>query len=214
MVFRIEQATFLSNKMCINTKEFEDYLLKKFGQNAFFFDKAVEFLIQDPASRESPNINSECFWERFRIFLSSHGYSDDDAIFDYCYGIFNLFWSYYSNGLIGLFKERSSELDLPRIYLNHRISSEEQLIGLPNKNKIFRGMSLAEYESGSFGMSWSLDIAIASRFPSDKDKANMKSCVVQSEVDKSEVLYHDPNDSAEKEIIVKNGLLTTGKLEA
>ena len=217
MIFKEPQATFLSNEMYINVQEFEQYLFSEFGDKASFFDMTVDFMLQDEANKAFENINimefsqvRKEFWGRFSGFLSSHDY-EDCSVFDYCYELFNYFCSYYYGGLSTLFKDRSPGWNGPRIYLTNRISNEEQLIGLPNEITVYRGMSLTEYNSYSFGMSWSLDVEVAKRFAVNQSNTGIKTIVVQSSLKKCNVLYHDPSDH-EKEIVVKNGLINNGKL--
>lgn len=215
LIFSEPSVSFLSKEMFIKIQEFESYLLDKFGDNAAFFDNAVNFLLQDKSKSEFVGVDlptfsqiRDSFWKRFSSFLLVNGYNNC-AVFDYSYELFNYFCSYYFGGLVSLFKDRAPEWEGPRIYLKHRICSDSQLTDLPEKIVVYRGMCEVEYYSFSYGMSWSIDKNVAERFANNNTQSGNRSLVIQSSVNKADVLYFDPTDK-EQEIVVKNGLIISG----
>ena len=201
--------------MCIDLQEFENYLCSEFGSGALFFDDSVNFLIQDRANKEFVGVDlptfsiiRDSFWERFSSFLKVNGY-DDCPIFYYNYELLNYFCSYYFGGITSLFKDRSPDWKGPRIYLTRRVCSDSDLKDLPEKITVYRGMCEAEYESSSFGMSWSIDKKVARDFADRNTAAGDKSFVIEANVNLIDVLYFCSTDH-EKEIVVRNGLITSG----
>ena len=185
MIFRASVGSFLSEKMCIDLQEFENDLCTQFGSDASFFDNGVNFLMQDKAKDEFFGVDlpafsmvRDSFWSRFSSFLEANGY-DDCPIFHYNYELFNYFCSYYFGGISGLLKDRSPDWNGSRIYLTCRICSISALRTLPEKITVYRGMCESEYESSSFGMSWSLDKKVAKDFADRNTDTGNKSFVIK-----------------------------------
>jgi len=91
-----------------------------------------------------------------------------------------------------------------------RICSDESIQALPDVIKVYRGMSIAEYESGSFGMSWSIDQKVANDFAfvhyPDEPRVVVQSCIT-----KKQILFYNPEDT-EGEIVVLNDSITDGSI--
>jgi len=215
LIFSDIEAAFLSEEMFIDLQEFQSDLLVKFGSDASFFNNVVNYFLQDNARDEFVGVDlitfseiRDSFWERFSSYLLCNGYKDG-SVFDYSYELFNYFCSYYFGGVTALFKDRAPEWEGPRIYLTHRICNASQLESLPNSITVYRGMSESEYNNSSYGMSWSLDKEVSKRFAENSNQSGTNSLVIEAKVNKTDVLYFDPTDH-EKEIVVKNGLITTG----
>ena len=210
-----ESKLFLSRSMCIDIHELQDLLVSGYGDSAIVFDALFKFMINDPASHvlkglngipysiEAGEFRSRCFG-----FLNSHGYYDC-ALFDFAYVMIGYFTSFYSGGLVELFKYRQAEDGGPKIYLNKRICSDENISKLPLNIEAYRGMSLAEYDSGTLGMSWSLDIEKAKGFAFDVYNDLPRGVVLKAIIRREAVLYYDPSDT-EKEITVANGTIQNG----
>jgi hypothetical protein len=89
---------------------------------------------------------------------------------------------------------------------NEFLFSEEErkfVNSLPQQISIFRGMTLEEYESGNFGISWTLDETIAkyflTTFRRNYDTANSEKMVHSLAIDKNQIVAYF-NDRKEKEI--------------
>jgi len=217
MIFCKECAVFLTESMCINVSEFQTSLRKRFGEQSQQFDDICKFLINDPASIHLKGLNviecsieSDAFLDRFRPFIKELGHDDDDDIFELAFVLFGYFSYFYSGGLQGLFKGRQPDDFGPRIYLKERICSDESIQALPDVIKVYRGMSIAEYESGSFGMSWSIDEKVAKDFAfvhyHDEPRVVVQSCIT-----KKQILFYNPQGT-EGEIAVLNDSITDGSI--
>jgi hypothetical protein len=86
------------------------------------------------------------------------------------------------------------------------MTTEEQtfLKNLPQKLVIYRGMTLQEYESRDFGVSWTLEIEkaefFAFKYIRNMTTCHLKKMVHKMTIDKKEVIAYF-NDRKEKEII-------------
>ncbi len=218
MIFDNTQERFLKDKMCINPNEFSDYMINRFGSEIakemndviHFLSKDEEAVLLSDVVIEKTPLIIKPFWNRFEAFLNKLGFNEGD-FFDYCYELFNYFCAYYTGGIWELFKKRNPEWLGPRIYLTNRICNEMDLINLPSKISAYRGMSKNEYNSSSYGMSWSLNVEEASRFALIQNGLGIDTVIVNAVIEKGDVLNYEPNDS-EEEIVVANGTVTSGVL--
>jgi hypothetical protein len=121
---------------------------------------------------------------------------------------------YYSGGIKELFKHRQAENEGPRIYLEERITDTEVIDShLPLSVTAYRGMSLEELDSDSFGMSWTLCKSKAEEFAFTVYSGKPRGTVVRSQIERGCILYYDPTDN-EKEVVVANGTITDGNVVA
>jgi hypothetical protein len=220
MIFDVQSMDFLSNELCININEFERYLSDRFGSETQCFNVLVSFLLKDEAKRKLPTLdvmNQNFERERlnkraFEHIRDSFTINDDQE--DYLYEIMCYFFWYYSGGIKGLFKHRQAESEGPRIYLEERITDTEVIEShLPLSVTAYRGMSLEELDSNSFGMSWTLCKSKAEEFAFTVYSGKPRGTVVRSQIERGSILYYDPTDN-EKEVVVANGTITSGNVVA
>jgi len=197
---------FLDNSMHINIHNFERYLNQRFGANATYFNQVLEFLINDQASTELAGLSgcdyqkiNDPFKKRSLKFIDNLSLGDD--FFEFSYVLLGYFSSYYSGGLQEMFKNRQADDLGPQIELKYKIISDEILSKLPDKLIAYRGMSHAEYQSGKFGMSWSLNENSARGFAFDH--YDQRGMLVKGKIPKKLILHYYTNDS-ENEIIIPN----------
>ena len=217
MKFSDECSAFLTVSMCINVVEFEQYLEERFGEASRVFDPFVSFMINDTSGKELQGLNpiermikDQEFEDRCFDFLKSKGYECGD-LWEYAYEIICYFSWYYSGGILELFKHRQAESQGPRIYLNKIISNATYISTLPLTMEAYRGMSIAEWESGRFGMSWSLDIEKAKAFAFTVYHGEPRGVVVKAYIPRDMVFYFDPDDS-EQEIAIENNAEIIGSI--
>ena len=220
MIFDERNTEFLKNELCIDITEFEAYLSKRFGSETQCFNELVNFLIKDEAKHKLPNLDvmnqyfkGNRLKERtFEHIRASFTINDDQE--DYLYEIICYFCWYYSGGLKELFKHRQAENEGPRIYLKGRITNSEVIDShLPPSVTAYRGMSIEELDSNSFGMSWTLCKSKAEEFAFTVYSGKPRGVVVCSQIERDSVLYYDPEDN-EKEVVVANGIITGGNVVA
>ena len=209
MKFSDECSAFLTASMFVDVVEFEQYLEKIFGKASQVFDPFVSFMINDPSGKELQGLNpiermtkDQEFEDRCFSFLKSKGYECGD-LWEYAYEIICYFSWYYSGGILELFKHRQAESQGPRIYLTKIISNVTDISTLPRMIEAYRGMSIAEWESGRFGMSWSLDIEKAKEFAFTVYYGEPSGVVVKAYIPRDMVFYFDPDDT-EREIAIEN----------
>ena len=201
---------YLSNELCLNVLEFESTLQSMLGDKAQYFDSIVEFMINDESSKImktlEPPIQDEEFYKfhsRCIDHLKSKTELNEDFS-EYANELICYFDRLYCGGLKELFKFRQAENRGPRIYLNKRIVPDNQINdNLPENITAYRGMSIEEFKSGSFGMSWSLDKTIACRFARNIYYDQKKGVIAKAIIARDLVLYFDPDDN-EKEIVVED----------
>ena len=210
MKFSKKCSDFLSRKLCIDIAEFEYELESKFGETSLIFDGLIEFMIDDDSLHavsdldvnsqlvEFDNFNDKCF-KHLKSLASIN-----EEVSDYAYEMMCYFQRYYCGGLAELFKYRQAENLGPRVYLKNRIM-DDCIINksLPSEIDVYRGMSVAEFDSYQYGMSWSLNEEIAKKFAFTTYYGQPRGVVVKARINRGMVLYYDPTDH-EKEVVVGN----------
>ncbi len=210
-VFSNQSAKFLEDQLCIKVPAYEANLISKIGDNkAIAFDGLVRFMIDDENStlqKDRDIITQHVEFEEFRdrcINYLNNQINISDEVFECANEIIIYFDRLYCGGLIELFKFRQAEYKGPKIYIKQRIVPDCQVNDhLPNRVVAFRGMSFKEYDSGSFGMHWSLSIAKARQFAFTTYSDQKGGVVAKAIIERDEVLYFDPQDH-EKEILVRD----------
>ena len=220
MIFDVQNINFLNNKLCININEFEIYLSDRFGSKTQCFNVLVSFLLKDEAKQKLPTLdvmNQSFEGDRLKKRAFKHirdSYTINEDQEDYLYEIMCYFCWYYSGGLKELFKYRQAENEGPRIYLEERITDTDVIDShLPFSVTAYRGMSIEELNSNSFGMSWTLCKSKAEEFAFTVYSDKPRGAVVSSQIERGSILYYDPTDS-EKEVVVANGTITDGHVVA
>ncbi|MBU3005957.1 hypothetical protein [Paraglaciecola arctica] len=84
---------------------------------------------------------------------------------------------------------------------------------MPTSVTAYRGMSVEELDSNSFGMSWTLCKSKAEEFAFSVYSGKPRGLVVCSQIERDRILYYDPEDN-EKEVVVANGTITNGNVVA
>ena len=220
MIFEESNARYLAEELCINVNEFEQDLNRRFGSKAMCFDVLVSFLLQDEARNKLQDLDTmnqsfESNDMKKRAFNHIKSSSVvDELLEEYLYEIMCYFSWYFCGGLVELFKHRQAENQGPRIYLTQRIVSDELIdSNLMPRVTAYRGMSVSESQSGSFGMSWTLSRKKAEDFAFTTYNDEPRGVVLTTTIDREKILYFDPSDS-ESEVVVENNSLVQGTIVA
>lgn len=218
MKFSEHCSEFMSKNLLLNIEEFEATIESKFGGNAYLFDELVNFMLHDNSRRALPLLEAcqqAIEFENFRSRCFEHIDSKaqlSENLIDYMFVIICGFGSFCSGGLVALFKHRQAEHDWPRIYLSHPLTERVILERYLDAEIVaYRGMSVAEFESGFFGMSWSLSEDKAREFAVDNYPDKPRGVVVQAIIPRDEVLYFNPEDN-EQEIVVAYKTISSGRI--
>lgn len=215
MNFSEQCSDFLRNNMLINVDELERDLGSKFGSDAHVFDELVYFILHDDLRYASPLLDASkqaCEFKKFKDRCLGHitNCQLSEKVIDYLYVIICYFGSFYSGGLAALFKHRQAEHDGPRIYISSPLTERAILEQYLDEEIVaYRGMSVAEFESGLFGMSWSLSESKAKEFAFDYYRDKPRGVVVKAIILRDKVLYFSPEDR-EQEIVIGNQTISCG----
>jgi len=220
MIFDVENMDFLCNELRINVNEFETYLSDRFGSETQCFNLFLSFLLKDETKRKLPTLDMmeqhlefELLNRRALEHIRESLIINQDQE-EYLREIMWYFCWYYSGGLKLLFKNRLADNEGPRIYLKNRITDTEVINSkLPLSVTAYRGMSLDELDSNSFGMSWTLCKSKAEDFAFTHYRSKPRGVVVKSQIERDSILYYEPTDY-EKEVVVVNGTVTSGVVVA
>ncbi len=219
-IFTEEQSEFLENEMCIKIQEFEEDLRLKFNDAAINFRYVIDFFLsyQEKEAFKLYRHEAVCSYEcklrkQLDTFIIKNSLSlnvqDGDDIGNYYYDLMWYFIRYWTGGLKEVFVNREAKDNGPRIYLDKKLSTDEELSELPDSIVIYRGMAREEFESNKFGMSWSLKPDVAIKFAQDSNA--LDTVVVKSIIQKQDVLLYC-KDRNEEEIVVKDKTITRGVL--
>ncbi len=218
MKFRISCGDYMEKHLSINVKEFEGYLFNRFGFDAQCIDDLVIFAINHKLRHTFSKLSCADNLITFNCFKNDclehmrRKCKANESLLEYGYEIICYFGWYFSGGLIELFKNRQAENEGPRIYLTCQLIEQMVLEKYLSENIVaYRGMSLEEYATGSFGMSWSLLETKAAEFAFSFYNNKPRGVVVKALIPRVKVLYYSPNDP-EQEIIVENRQITQGEI--
>lgn len=129
-----------------------------------------------------PILKGKLYWETLR-----EAYTMSDNLYNYRYDLRAAFMSEEEN--------RDSLMSKREIKI---------LNNLPDKVKIYRGVTIDEIESNDFGLSWSLNREVAEffafKYRRNYDTSSSLKTVIELEVDKNEIIAYF-HDRGEEEII-------------
>src|SRR5690606_38429574 len=87
------------------------------------------------------------------------------------------------------------------------------LDSLSDISEIYRGMSLAEFQSSKFGQSWTTDISIARKFAFETYRDKPRGLVAKAQLDIKSVIYYSLEDSESEVIMQSDSILSAEKIE-
>lgn len=114
-------------------------------------------------------------------------------------------------GKLKLYKHRQAEWEGPIVRISRSGCPNPKLDLLADKNCIYRGMSVAEYESGSFGQSWTTDVQVAKKFAVDTYESQRDGVVAVADLNKSDVIYVFADDP-ESEVVINSSSIRSAHI--
>ncbi|MCB4763265.1 MAG: hypothetical protein LGB78_05105 [Sulfurovum sp.] len=129
--------------------------------------------------------------------------------------MYHIYRSFCRGGIEDAWLYSQHEEWYPKIIFRERINSDISILGI--EEVIYRGTRIEEYESKSYGQSWSLDKNIAKKFAYSQYKHTNSShgdrVVLRAVINIKDVLYYKKNTTAkENEVIVDSKKLKNVEL--
>ena len=182
--------------MGFDPDDFYRNIFNRFLDKCFLFELLLENFYPQ---RKLATSDFNSFIKKINLDINKNS-----ELYNVLYEMFNNIRQFKNGGKLALFKEREAAWGLPSNILDQTdINDIGDLVDLPDKIEIFRGMSQEEYDIGDFGQSWSVDYSTACRFAETVYADKPQGIVVKVTLDKSNTLHYDKNK--EYEVIVKKG---------
>ena len=190
-IFDRKSKRFFEKRMCIDISAYEDRIVKYSKNDFTFFGELGRFLVESDIG--SPDFIKDSAKLQARHNIKSEESIETAHVLTYAVKFFREI----DGGLLASYVLIESEnwQPLPKIekslYNEMHTADQEIYNNLPNSNiTIYRGTSLDEYESGSFGQSWSLDKAQANLFAfnlqQEKDNCGVR-VILSAMIDKEDI---------------------------
>ena len=179
--------------MGIDAQEYDQQLTQKFGSQCFIFKQLLESFWGE--------VLSDLDNTPFNSFYAATGLPSDSEIHNSLYDFYNYLRLFKDGGKLKLYKYRQAEWKGPIVRLSRSDCPAPKLELLADKTCIYRGMSTAEYESGVFGQSWTIEVQVAKKFAIDTYEDQRDGVVAVTNINKSDVIYIFENDP-ESEVVI------------
>lgn len=205
MIFDSKSIERLS-AMGINAAEYSQQLTEKLGHQSSVF----QLLLENFWNKKLSNLDNT----PFKSFYTLTKLPIEGEIYNSAYDFFNYLRLFNSGGKLALYKHRQAEWKGPAISLYKSDFPDKNLHLLTNKNYIYRGMSINEFESKNFGQSWTTDIAVAMKFAQETYEDQLDGIVAMSNLDLPNVIYVFPNDHESEVVVAKGSISFANRLNA
>lgn len=222
-IFSESALDFIKNKMKICDKDLTQKILSDASKSSKFFNQLFEYFIVIEIPYEYGNnfndyknatfINNTLF----ELFYQCHSKSNtkEFQIFD---SIRHAFVSFKQGGILHMYQYREAEVWYPKVIIDSFLGIEKDIETLPNEITIYRGTSLDEYNSNSFGQSWSLKENIAYEFAfgyykSSPKYINQDRVVLKAKIHKNYIFFYVNNGREEEVIIDSSKILSDMRWE-
>ncbi|MGV4801459.1 hypothetical protein ACSMEB_20400 [Stenotrophomonas maltophilia] len=183
--------------MGIDVEEYNKKLLREFSDQASVFQYLIEFMSGAVLGQDNSLFNE---------FSMINGLCSGSGIHDAAFDLFNYFRLYQDGGRLKLFKCRQAEWNGPIVRLDRSDCPSPRLDILEGKRWIYRGMSIAEFNSKNFGQSWTTDVQVAKRFAAETYEDQRDGVVAVAELNLRNVIYAFLDDP-ESEVVIARGLI-------
>lgn len=191
--------------MGIDAQEYDQQLTKKFGHQCFIFQRLLESF-WDEVFVDLDNAPFNNFYAATELPTDS-----DSEIYNSSYDFYNYLRLFKNGGKLRLYKHRQAEWEGPIVRLSRSDCPNPKLDLLAGKSCIYRGMSVAEYESRSFGQSWTTDVQVAKRFAVDTYEDQRDCVIAVANLDRSGVIYVFPDDP-ESEVVIDSSSIRSANI--
>lgn len=189
--------------MGINAHEYDQQLTQNFGHQRCVFQRLIELLWEE--------VLSDLDNAPFNSFYAATRLPTDSEIHNYLYDFYNYLRLFKDGGKLGLYKHRQAEWKGPIVRLSRSDCPNPRLDILADKSCIYRGMSVTEYESRSFGQSWTTDVQVAKRFAVDTYEDQQDGVIAVANLNRSGVIYVFADDP-ESEVVVDSGSIKSAHI--
>lgn len=183
--------------MGIDAEEYNVKILGEFLDQASVFQCLIESVWDVVLDQDNAPFNE---------FSAINGLCSGGLIHGAAFELFNYIRLYQGGGVLNLFKHRQAEWNGPAVRLDRSDCPSPRLDILEGKKWIYRGMSIAEFESRNFGQSWTTDVQVAKRFANETYEDQSNGVVAVAELNLGDVIYAFPDDP-ESEVIIARGLI-------
>lgn len=202
MVFNQTSVDRLSS-MGITAKEYDQQLTKKFYHQRYLFQLLLESLWEE--------VLSDLDNTPFNRFYAATGLPTDSEVHNSLYDFYNYLRLFKSGGKLGLYKHRQAEWKGPIVRLSRSDCPSPRLDIIADKIFIYRGMSVAEFDSKIFGQSWTTDIQVAKKFATDTYEDQRDGVVAVTNLNKSGII-HIFTDDPESEVVIDSASIKSAHI--
>jgi hypothetical protein len=212
-IFSDEGEKYLKDEMNICVDNLSQKILSDHPNNCIFFKELVDFIVEMRLPHKyvkETSIhyakNNRFMAKEFQEFLKHHCLNDESPEY-YIYDVIrHAFVHFKSGGILEMYKYRDTGKWYPKIIIRKQLGLIDNIDELENETIAYRGMSKNEFDSKSFGQSWTIDENVAREFAFEHYKElseymNTIRVVVKTKIQK-EFIYHFDKNGREKELIV------------
>lgn len=204
MEFNIKNIERLKT-MGICAHQFSQQITEKFGNQSEIFQTLMERFWNESLDQLD---NSD-----FNEFYCLTGLPTEGDIYNSSYDFYNYLRLFQSGGKLSLYKHRQAEWDGPVVRLCRSDFPCPSLDLLEGKNEIYRGMSVAEFNSKKFGQSWTTDVLVAMRFATSTYEDQQDGVVVVTKLELSDVIYVFENDPESEVVIASEKIVSANRYQ-
>jgi hypothetical protein len=200
-----DNIDILESKMWLDLEYIQEKILRDTPSNKDKFTELFNFMVKNVEifkisdNNNSFSIRSEID-SKFTTINNSTLYKILDPLrkwyVDFCYG-----------GIMQAYKGIDAEFWYPKIIFKEKIESD--ILELPEKITLYRGTSIDEYDSKSYGQSWSLSKKVAKEFAykyySDEWKRKslkLDRIVLKMIVNRKHVLFYEKDSLPNEEEVI------------
>jgi len=220
-IFTVDGKSFLSKKMGICLKDLTQKIISDTPTSIDFFKQLISFILTLNPSLEYGKLdhaNQNLFLNKeLYAFFKKFNFDDDSMehfIFD---NIRHAFINYCQGGILEVYKHREAEGWYPKIIIDSNLGDRNDIERLNNEVVIYRGTSKDEYNSKTFGQSWTLDEEIANKFAFEHyegqpDYENTTRVILKAKINKQHIYYYK-EENKEQEVIVNSNMIISNSID-
>lgn len=213
-VFSKEGEVFLKDKMCICLEDLNNKINDDALEEKDFFKCLIDFFLTLEFPYDYNNEldyykgidNSDFLQDKLATFLSNEKLKEDTKVMKIYEELHHALRSYVSEGLEVLYIHRAAEYWYPKIIIKWIIGDKIFIDELDDIITIYRGTSQDEFDSETYGQSWTIEKSQAENFAfihyrGQEMYLNTIRIVLEAKINKKDIYYYRKNH-IEKEIII------------
>lgn len=215
-IFTVAGKSFLSIEMGIDLNHLEQKIISDTPKSTDFFRRLIDFILTLRSKGQYLELgpinntkNKSLLNKQLCSFFSESNFTDKSMEYFIFDTIRHAFINYCQGDILQVYKQREAECWYPKIIIKQNIGSRNDIELLNNEVVIiYRGTSKNEYNSKSFGQSWTLNKKIAQQFAFEHYRgqnyySEMIRVILKAKINKQNIFYYDEKDK-EEEIIVNS----------